>query len=248
MPRPRNRPERWLGRQPSAHARARLFCIPYSGCGASMYRDWPVDVEGLEICPVQLPGRENRMREPGFTSYEELADGLIDALLPYFDRPFGFFGHCSSALAAHVATERLARAGYPAPTRLFVSSQVAPHEGPFGRFLELGETELRQEIIKLMDGLGAEPISGLVDLTLEILQGDIAVNRSHRIDAPTVLPCPVTAIGWDRDEEVPHAKMAGWSAYGPATTFEVLEGEHYDFVKAPEPLLRVFLRDLALDV
>ena len=243
MPTRQARPDKWLTRTPSPDSSARLFCIPYSGCGASMYRNWPVSVGGLEICPVQLPGRENRMREKTFTSYESLADELADGLLPYLDRPYGFFGHCSSALAAYEAVVRLEQRGQCAPERLFVSSQVAPHQGPYGRFLELTTVQLRQEIHRMMEGLGATPVPGLVDLTLEILQSDIQVNRDYRVAEPVALPCPVTVIGWDQDVEVPAELMAGWSAYGTAVT-ELLHGEHYGFMEAPLELLDVFVRDL----
>jgi hypothetical protein len=54
---------RWFLREPSAESGARLFCLPYSGCGASMYRRWPRFLGDIEVCPVQFPGRENRFRE-----------------------------------------------------------------------------------------------------------------------------------------------------------------------------------------
>lgn len=36
----------------------RLFCFPHAGGGTRIYRGW--SIEGVEVCPVLLPGRENR--------------------------------------------------------------------------------------------------------------------------------------------------------------------------------------------
>ena len=53
--------------------------------------------EGVEVCPVQLPGRENRITEPPFTILSSLVDAMVEALAPYFDLPFAFFGHSIGA-------------------------------------------------------------------------------------------------------------------------------------------------------
>ena len=60
--------------RPNADATLRLFCLPYAGGGASIYRLWgPALPSWIEVCPVQLPGREDRYREPAFTSLIGLA-------------------------------------------------------------------------------------------------------------------------------------------------------------------------------
>lgn len=234
---------RWLFREPSEHSGARLFCIPYSGCGASMYRSWPQFAGDLEICPVQLPGRENRMREQPAQTYQELAAGLIDGLLPYLDRPFAFFGHCAAALPGYEAALQLAAGGYPVPARVFVSSQVAPHQGPHGRFLEMTDAQLRAEISELMAALGSKPMPSLIDVLLAILLADIELNKRYRLDEPVALACPITALGWRQDAEVDPELMAGWAECGQ-TTFRLLDGEHYSFMAGPPELMDVFLLDL----
>ncbi|MFD0382099.1 thioesterase II family protein [Streptomyces stramineus] len=67
--------------------------------------------------PDPAPGRENRLREPHYGTYEELAEQLVEALLPHFDRPFAFFGHCGGALPGFATALLLARSGLPTPGR-----------------------------------------------------------------------------------------------------------------------------------
>lgn len=242
------RTSKWLLRDPSPDSAALLFCIPYSGCGASMYRAWPRLIGHVETCPVQLPGRENRMREPAYGTYEEMADGLVENLAPFLDRPFGFFGHCGSALAAVETTVRLAERGMPLPTRLFLSSQVAPHDPPYGRLLGMTHAQLRDELYVLLADLGtANPPADLIDMVHEILVTDMQATRKYVLDAPKALQTEITSIGWTRDIDVPAALTKGWAEYAP-TTFELLDGVHYAFLEAPDALQQVIIRDLPAPV
>lgn len=76
------------------NARLRLFCFPYAGCGASIFRPW-VDKfpAAIEVCLVQLPGRESRLQETLFTRLGALLPTLYvyssEALL---DCPISAFG------------------------------------------------------------------------------------------------------------------------------------------------------------
>ncbi len=227
---------RWLPREPSRTAAARIFLIPYSGCGASMYRQWPRERDGVEFLPVELPGHETRFAEPNFTSYAELAELMVAGLEPHLDRPFGFFGHCGSALAAYETSVAVVRAGLPAPAGLFVSSEVAPQDGPAGRFLAMDDAQLGAELEKLIRELGGTPSAELVELYLEVLRADVETNKRYVVPDPVRLPCPIAAIGWTGDQEIPFATMGGWSACGE-TTPVLLDGGHHRFIEAPTELL-----------
>ncbi|MCI3928706.1 thioesterase II family protein [Streptomyces sp. AN091965] len=239
--------KRWLLRTPAADAPARLFCFPYSGTGASMYNKWPDRVGPAEVCRIQLPGRENRVREEHFGTYEALAADLAPALLPHLDRPFGFFGHCGGALAAFATAHRLAELGMPVPDVLFMSSQVAPHQGPYGRYLTMDETGLRGELERLTRVMGAEPVPDLIDLGLGVMNADLAANRAYRTPEPVVLPTRVRPLGWHDDQEVAPERMTGWEECAPAgwCARTVLPGDHHAFLRAPEPLVDVLAADLA---
>src|SRR5262245_49256865 len=92
----------WIKRpRPNPNAPARLFCFPHAGAGASVFARWVRDwVPQIELCLVQLPGRENRLAEPLLTDMSGLLDGLVDGLQAHLDRPFGVFGHSHGALIA----------------------------------------------------------------------------------------------------------------------------------------------------
>ncbi|MBJ7903855.1 thioesterase II family protein [Streptomyces sp. DSM 110735] len=233
----------WLPHRPSADAVARVFLIPYSGCGASMYRQWPRHRDGVDFVPVELPGHETRFAEPNFTTYQELAQAMIPGLEDHLDVPFAFFGHCGSALAAYEVSAELARTGKPAASQLYVSSEVAPQDGPAGRFLSMDDTELTAELEGLMRRLGGNPSPDILSFYLEILRADVDTNKRYIVPDPFRLPGPITAIGWTEDDEIPYADMTGWKKCGE-TTAVLLEGHHHKFMEAPDSLLDLMAANL----
>ena len=62
----------------------RLICFPYAGGGPSLFRGWPLELsQQVEVCAVQLPGREARMKEPPIGDLRRLVVELADAIDVY---------------------------------------------------------------------------------------------------------------------------------------------------------------------
>jgi surfactin synthase thioesterase subunit len=105
----------------------RLFCLPYAGGGGSVFRQWPIRLNGTaEVCPVLLPGREARFRERPFRRMESLVTALLDGMSGHLDRPFALFGHSMGALIAFELCRALEREGI-SPACLLVSGSRPPH-------------------------------------------------------------------------------------------------------------------------
>ena len=234
-----------LLRRPSEDAEARVFCFPYSGVGGSMFSQWPRAIGTAEVCPIQLPARENRVREPHYGTYQELAAELVEQLLPYLDRPFVLFGHCAGALPAFETAALLAERGLPLPHRLVVSAQVPPHHCPQDRFLDMDDEQLGRELGRIIVERGGEPHPALIELTLEVLHQDLDANRVYRRPSPLVLPVGVTALHWADDEEITPEQIRPWREYSSDVRFSVLDGGHYAFLSAPQQLMDLFAALLA---
>ena len=75
-----------------APGKLRLFCFPYAGGGAGLYRSWSEKLPSyIEVLAVQLPGRETRTRETPFRRMETLIESVSRALYEFSDKPFAFF-------------------------------------------------------------------------------------------------------------------------------------------------------------
>lgn len=230
---------RWLLLEPDANAAKRLFCFPFAGAGASAFRDWPGRIGDVEVCAVQLPGRENRMRDPAYGDFDSFAEDAARELAPFLDRPFAFFGHCMGALLAHAVADRLDHK----PQRLFASSSYVPYLGVSKPFHpDMSDEHLAEELLAITERLGGPvPAPELLELSVMVLRNDIEMCVDH---APPVRPlkCPITTIGWADDTIVPPGDMGGWAEYGDVT-HHVLKGDFFDFLSAPAELRDVIARD-----
>ncbi|MFG2018030.1 thioesterase II family protein [Actinomadura geliboluensis] len=229
----------WFVRPPSPDRAARLLCFPYSGSGASAFSGWPAAIDGVEVCPVQFPGRENRLGEPHYGTYGKLATALIEPLTPLLDRPYAFFGHCAGALPAYETAVRLARLGLPGPECLVVSGQPAPHDAALDRMLTMTEDELRAELESVIRGRGIDPRPDMVELGMVVLLRDLAAAREYRRAEPVAVPCPILVLHWRDDPDVSLDQLGGWRRYADSVEVRVVDGGHHDFMNAPDDLMKL---------
>ncbi|GAA2704227.1 hypothetical protein Apa02nite_067390 [Actinoplanes palleronii] len=188
---------------------------------------------------MQFPGRENRLADPHYGTYELLAADLARSLEPLLDRPFAFFAHCAGALPAYETMLRLAELGLPGPDHFFVSGQPAPHDAARDRMLALSEAELRAEVASFVRSRGIQPRPDMVDLGLSVLLEDHAAAGAYRRLEPVAVRCPIVVLHWRDDPDVSLEQLGGWRRYSDSVELRVVSGGHYDFMHAPDELQRV---------
>ena len=235
---------RWLRiASPKPDARLRLVCLPYAGGGALIYRTWhqhlPADIE---VCAVQLPGREDRLRERPFTNLVELVQALLPHLSPYLDKPFAIFGHSMGALIAYELAQQLAQRPERVPIYLFVSGRRAPFlpepESPLHTLptdeIFLAELQRRYHNIPATIFEDAE----LRALFAPLLRADLTLVETYQCPAPTPLPCPIVALGGDADPLVSLAELQGWHTLTRAAfALHRFQGGHLYLNEQPQVLL-----------
>ncbi|MFF3914202.1 thioesterase II family protein [Streptomyces sp. NPDC001852] len=214
-------------------ARRRLFVFPHAGAGASSYRLAAYLPDTVEVCTVQLPGRENRFTDPALTSMDEAVAALAPLIAEHTDQPYAFFGHSMGSLIAFETARQLRRLGTRLPDRLFLSGMRAPglpdrdprHTLPDDELLATAE----------FDDLDAE----LRELLLPMLRADLTLceTYTHRTEAP--LPCPLTVLAGSDDDSVDEAELDGWREHTSA------DFELHLFPGAPHLYVRGAERQLA---
>jgi medium-chain acyl-[acyl-carrier-protein] hydrolase len=236
--------------RPNLHAPLRLFCFPYAGGGASVFRRWHTALgEGVEVRAVQLPGRESRLREPPFRRLPPILDALVGALGPYLDRPFAFFGHSMGATIAYELARRLRRDGGPGPLRLFVSARQAPHLPWEQKVMHtLPDAELRTSLAEL-GGTPKEVLEHdeLMRLLTPLLRADFTIVETYQHQSGQPLSCPITALAGLEDKGTPAERIEGWAKYTQAG-FELhkLPGNHFFIHSAEEQALQIVRNALRL--
>jgi medium-chain acyl-[acyl-carrier-protein] hydrolase len=230
-------------------AHVRLVCFPYSGAGASIFASWRRWLpENVAICAIQLPGRQNRLKEPPFTRINPLIAELGPALLPLLDKPFAFFGHSMGATVSFEMARWLRRNRNLMPEYLFVSGHRAPHLPRSETQLHMmNDADFLNEIIK-MNGMPKEVLAEpeVIKLALPALRADLEICETYRFEDDAPLDCPITAFCGKDDEEETMGKMAEWRLH-TRTDFSLheLPGNHFFLHPSERRLLELLKMELA---
>ncbi len=229
-------------------ASVRLFCFPYAGGGASVFRGWADELPGVEVTIANLPGRGMPFDEPSFTCIPELVQVVAEAVEPQLDRPFAVFGHSFGALLAFELARELRRRGWPVPAHLFVSAFRAPQLARrHSAIHQLPDAELIHAVRQRYNGIPRAVLEDaeLLALTLPTLRADLRLHEGYRYEPEPPLDCGISAMAGAQDPLVAEWEAAAWAAQTRTRfTLELLSGDHFFVTADPKPLLAIIQREL----
>jgi medium-chain acyl-[acyl-carrier-protein] hydrolase len=235
--------------KPDPHARLRLFCFPYAGGGATIYRGWENYLPpGVEILAIQPPGRGNRFREPAFNRMDNLIGAIAEAMEPFLDRPIVLFGHSVGAFASFEMAHRLAGTIGVQPRHLFVSGARGPHL-PRNRknIHDLSEEDFITEL-KTLNGTPPEILENpeLMRMVSATLRADFAVAETYRATNKPPLNCPITVFGGLEDDMAAREDLEAWKVH-TTKSFDLwqLPGDHFFIHTSDSLILRILSRELS---
>ena len=226
----------------------RLFCLPYAGGGSSLFRSWSKGLpQNLELCAVQLPGRENRIREQPFRHISGLIQILTEIIESYLNLPYAIFGHSVGAIVAFELARRIRKLYGLSPTHLFVSARSAPHipprEAPIHR---LPDAAFIEEL-RLYEGIPELLLreKELMQLLLPAIRADFAINETYVYSAEEPLECPISVFGGLQDLKVSSNYLTPWREHTRmAFSQHMFPGNHFFLQSSQELLLQAISDDL----
>jgi medium-chain acyl-[acyl-carrier-protein] hydrolase len=240
---------RWIPWHGSEHqARFRLFCLPSAGRGASMYLPWvrlaPPEVD---VCPVQLPGRESRFSERPINEMAVFVEALSHAVRTYFDRPFALLGHSMGALIGFEVARCLWRKFGMEPVYLFVAAHRAPQlPDRLPRIAHLPQDEFLDELRRAYgtpepDSESAE----LMEVLMPLLRADFELCEAYTHVAGDPLTCPIAVFGGLDDVTVTREELDAWRQQTRSSfSHRSLTGGHFIIDEHPKEVLRSVCSDL----
>ncbi|MBG9943087.1 alpha/beta fold hydrolase [Brevibacillus formosus] len=231
----------WLLAQPQAKDSVRLFCFPYAGGGASIYRGWarafPSDVG---VYPVQLPGRENRIAERAYSDMGALVEELAQVIHPYLDRPFLFFGHSMGTRIAFELARTVRSKWGRLPLGLIVSGGRAPHFPEPKPIYHLPEDEF-VAALRRFSGTPEAILQSkeLMQLFMPLLRADFTLDETYVFAEEPRLDCPIAAYCGTEDQEATQEEMEAWASHTSAGfTLEMVNGGHFFLTTNKDVLLQ----------
>ena len=240
----------WFPRSNSnPDAKVRLFCFAHAGGGASMFARWGMELPSwVEVVGCQLPGREERLREPAIERMEPLLDAIAPELEQRLDLPFAFFGHSLGGWVAFGLARRLQDAGGPLPKRFFASSSRAPHlPSRLPPIHALPDADFIAELQRRYDSFPAVILAepDLRDMFLRVMRSDFTLFETTTYEAEPPLDCPITAFGGQADSIVTRVDIEPWSLQTAGDfQFRHLPGGHHYLREQPRLFFDALTRAL----
>jgi medium-chain acyl-[acyl-carrier-protein] hydrolase len=236
-------------RKSRPRATVRLFCLPYAGGSAAIFRNWSRSLPGfIEVCPIQLPGRGERFGEQPFTSMNLLVDAIEPAIVSWLDKPFAFFGHSMGARIAYELSHKLRSGRRLEPKHLFVSARSAPQlaiDTPLT--FNLPERDFLDGIRRL-NGTPRELLANpeLMEMMLPLLRADFELIETVPYLERPHLTCPVTALGGTADQDVLPAHLEAWGELSSGKfRMRMFPGDHFFLGTHESEVVQVIAEQLA---
>ena len=239
----------WLvGFECNERVSLRLFCFPYAGGGALVYRDWHrILPANIGVYAAQLPGRGDRLAEPPFLDLPALIESLTEAVQSDLDKPFAFFGHSMGALVAFELARKLRDEYGVEPAHLFVSGRRAPQlrdSDPVTYNLE--DAKFIEELRRL-NGTPRVMLENpeLMELMGPTLRADFQICQTYVYTDSPPLRCPIAVFGGLQDEDITRENLQPWQNHTSGSfTLRLLPGDHFFLHSSEAILLRLIAKEL----
>jgi medium-chain acyl-[acyl-carrier-protein] hydrolase len=230
--------------KPAPNAKLRLFCLPFAGGGGQFFRDWHEYLpKSIELCAIQLPGRESRIREKPMTSLADLVNTLVEALKDQIKKPYAIFGHSMGALIGYEFIRAIRRNGLSQPRNLVVSCRKAPHLPEVLPLIHNLPDDQFIEEIKNLNGTPKEIMDSqeLLKLIMPVLRTDIMLCETYTYHSEPSLDCTITAYGGLQDHTVSRDEVDAWRQHTAGSfTIRMFPGDHF-FIQTSRALFFQFL-------
>jgi len=210
----------------------KLFCLPYAGAGAAVYRAWRRPLPPcIDLVAFDLPGRGIRHGEPPLTDWRRLIDIVVADAQPQVAEPFAIFGHSMGALVALELAHAIRARHGRSPVWLGVSGCQAPARRKLDLKWLTCDDEAVCEELRALGGTPPELLENrdLLELLLPALRADFHLCGSYRPPQREPLRCPMLVLGGTRDGiSDPSDNLTAWSVETLGRCdVAMIEGDHF---------------------
>lgn len=223
--------------------KTKLLCFSHAGSSATIFYKWKkVFLEkGIEIIPVELPGRGSRIDESLCCDVDKLISDLFLTYKNIIERgKYAVFGHSMGSLILYEFCNYCIKQGISEPIHIFVSGRAAPHIPKKRKINHLNDEEFMEEVYKL-GGCEEELINNaeIVNIFLPILRNDYSLVENYKIKNIENFSCGLTVLNGMEDTII-NDDLQAWSLYTDSE-FEILnfKGGHFYLFNYQERIAQI---------
>jgi len=235
--------------QTNPNLETRLFIFPYAGGSPPAFWKWATKFpDHIEAWITHYPGRGSRFNEPPIRRIDILVERLYQAIQPFLNKPFVFFGHSLGGLVAFELTRILQQNDLPQPIILFVSACNAPqHPDPHPPLHTLPDAKFLMALEEF-NGIPVEVLDNreLIKLLLPTLRADFEAFEKYRYRPNELLiDCPIATFGGKNDSRLSREDLEGWAAQTSSTfKSKYFSGGHFFIHSTNDDVMRSIVNEI----
>lgn len=191
----------------------------------------------MDVIPIQLPGRENRVREQIPGDFDTIMDAMVAGLQGELNQPYVLFGHSMGALMAYELARRVNRK----PEHLILAGRRGPRIAPFQQ--NIHDLDDASFIQLAMEGGGSQQAlfanPELLRIMMTRLRADYRLCATYRHQPEQSLEIPITLFLGDDDPHNDSEDLGRWDVLTSGSyQCKLLPGGHFFINTHREALLK----------
>ena len=218
--------------------KTQIFLIHFAGGSCYSYRPITDYLSDLEITPLELPGRGNRLRELLVKDFDEAVLDLYTQIVnKIVSENFIIYGHSMGAYLA-LKISHLLEINHFRPLKLFVSGNPGPGIIQKKRYLLEDEDFIKE--LKQLEGIPEDVYQNqeLWDLYMPILRSDFEISDKHDLTHYSKISAPIFAMMGDVEEGV--NRITNWQDFTHSTfQYEIFKGGHFFINEHPKEIASI---------
>lgn len=216
----------------------KLYTIPYAGGFSFTYFKWKKYLDaGIELCPIELPGRGTKMEEPLCETIEEMAEHAYRQIADT-DEAYILFGHSMGALVLLELYKRLQERNHSLPQQIILSAMKPPHLYKHKNYHLLGEDEFKEKMMEM----GGIPKAVMEDkefsaYILRLLRNDFKAVEEYQKEIEMTFTGDVHLFNSEAD--IHREDMEEWNLYTSSDChYQLFEGSHFFINEHPSAVVQ----------
>lgn len=207
----------------------KLLCLPCAGASATMYFRWKMMTpDWLEIVPLELAGRGERIAEPHIESFSAQLDDISATYADKFTGDYMLFGHSMGGLLAYAMANKLTIDNTFSPKAVVISACPAPAARDTERYFKLDDASLIADL-KSQNGTPAVVFEHkeLLDMVISNLRADYKVCADYIHDENVVSTYPLHIMAGKKDNIKPLGVEAWQMLTTAQSSIDWFNGDHF---------------------
>jgi len=240
-------PQFTSGEKSTQRQRINLICLPFAGASIYSYRNITKHIaDFINIIPVELPGRGQRISEPLLSDIHKIVDDAFLQIKAHINIPYAIYGHSMGTLMGFLLVKRILNEDLPQPIHLFFSGRGGPSVQDKDKHIHALP---KKEFIKKLQEYEGSPQEILNDESImeffePVLRADFKAVSNYPYNEDTPFNIPITVMIGTTENTTYKEAMKWQDETSKEISLRQFPGGHFFIYQHSQEIGRIFSHTL----